>query len=201
MKERITAKGRVETAWTDGRTTVRDHSVHNALSYTAADVMAAAYGGDSSRIPKYVGFVYGPASQPALEPVSRDMDWDSVREAIAAVGGNMQVVRFSRKPTISRPGPDESNDGGEYEGNTVEFHAISRSGVDGVYADDTSGQSGFAGQLTAGMYLYRSVLLGDPANCEDGYTVLGMADLAKGGSYRAKPDNYELALDWRVTFS
>lgn len=201
MTDQIKARGEITARWV-GRDVVDDCVVHNTLSYTAADVMASAYGGDSSRIPKYVGFLYGGGDSPAELPiVDRDMDWDSVRQLAEDIHGNILVVRFSSAPSIEQEEPVESNDGqSPYKGNVVVFHAVTRTGSDGDYAEDTSGQSKFATKLDSGMFVYRTILLGDPADCSDGYTVLGMADLKKG-SYRRKPADYELAVDWRVTFN
>ena len=74
---------------------------HNTLSYAAADVLAAAYGGDTRRVPKYIGFIYGTNESPALGPISRAMSLESIRTDIEAINkGNMLVVRFSRPPSI-----------------------------------------------------------------------------------------------------
>lgn len=200
-------------------------SVHNTLSYAAADAMAAAYGGDTSRVPRYIGFIYGTEEAPALPPIDRDMTMDSVRSLVESIGNaNMQVCRFSRKPTVGdydtfgvQPGPvcpEDSNDSNDsndlndsaesekrYFGNVVEFHAMTNTGVDGDYAFETYAGGPFAGELTDGMAIYRAVLLGDGKNpCVDPYTVLAMVDLKKNGVYRQKPESYELALDWRVMF-
>lgn len=307
-------RGEIRARWTRGMDGVETSypvlEVHNTLSYAAADVLAEAYGGDDSRIPKYIGFIYGPQLQSsegdapaALPPITRDMDLQSIDNMCRSFGLNMQVVRFSRRPTVgdyatfgmdidkepqyklvpiydgegsytdwicnpdeiegnpihvfyesgywnldvdgvgmveyvngsitdtnilfSESGvsatreyippkiigykrvpvdPDDSNDSNDeyenpYVNNVVEFHAVTRSGRDGVYHGDTDESSPYAGPLDKNMYLYRAVLLGDGRNpCEDPYTVLAMADLKKNGEYRQKPASYELALDWRVTF-
>ena len=134
------------------------------------------------------------------------MTWQSVKQIAKDIGGNIQVNRFSRKPSTYVSEIVDSNDQPLYTGNVVEFHAVSRSGVDGEYGADISGMSDFAGPLHSGDTIYRAILLGDGIPCDDEnkYTVLAMVDMAKdiGGSktYRKKPDNYELAIDWRVTF-
>lgn len=196
-----TIRGHVIAKWV-GNSELPAYDTHNTLSYSAADALAAAYGGDSSYIPKYIGFIYSDNQDAVLPPISRDMNISSVKEEVESIRGNMLVVRFSRKPTISNDSADGSNDS-PYVGNTVTFHAVTRSGVDGIYFDDTTGDSQYAGQLTAGKTLHRAVLLGDGSNlCDanDRYTVLAMVDLKKNGKYRQKPADYELALDWRVTF-
>jgi len=189
--------------------------VHNTLSYTAADVLAAAYGGDTTRIPKYVGFIYSDNQDAVLQPITRNMTLASIRAEVEDIAGNMLVVRFSRRPSIAvnvAPEPEDSCDNmisegspetDVYQGNIVEFHAVTRSDKDGIYESSTSADSVFAGPLTSGKAIHRAVLLGDGRNpCEesDRYTVLAMVDLKKHKTYRLKPENYELALDWRVTF-
>ena len=203
MTDQIKARGEITTRWV-GSSEVEDCRTHNTLSYTAADVMAAAYGGDATRIPKYIGFLYGGGSKPAKLPViDRDMDWAKVQELANFVHGNILVVRFSNTPSIEKETILESTDVtvAPYKGNVVVFHAVTRTGDDGEYAEDTSGQSDYATKLESGMYIYRTILLGDLGDCGKGYTVLGMADLKKNGTYRQKPSDYELAVDWRVTFN
>ena len=203
MTDQIKARGEITTRWV-GSSEVEDCRTHNTLSYTAADVMAAAYGGDATRIPKYIGFLYGGGSKPAKLPViDRDMDWAKVQELANFVHGNILVVRFSNTPSIEKETILESTDVtvAPYKGNVVVFHAGTRTGDDGEYAEDTSGQSDYATKLESGMYIYRTILLGDLGDCGKGYTVLGMADLKKNGTYRQKPSDYELAVDWRVTFN
>ena len=201
------AKGSVRARWVrDGSESVA-FEADNMMSYSAASALAAAYGGDTGKVPRYIGFLYGSGDPAALPPITRDMDWQSVREMAASVLGNVQVANFSRKPSIGTAG-DGRNDsvesgGGPYSDNVVEFHAVTRSGFDGAYGEDTSESSRFAGPLKSGDKIFRAVLLGDGDLCGDGsyrYTVLAMVDMANGGSYREKPEDYELALDWRVTF-
>ena len=180
---------------------------HNTLSYSAADAIASAYGGDQTLIPRYIGFVYGESPSPTdLSPVSdRGMRWADVREEMARISGNILVSRFLSAPEVSVNEADSSTDETQpYSGNAVTFRACTRSGPAGTYAFDTTPGSGFAGEFDDGMYLYHAVLLGDARNqgCrgEKEYTVLGRVSLAKGGSFRKKPSDYELALDWKVSF-
>jgi len=197
------AHGRIRARWTDGESCGDSFEANNMMSYSAADILAAAYGGDTSKVPKYIGFIYGPESENPLPPITRDMDWKYVRQMTKDLEGNIQVARFSRKPSIDVSEVVDSNDQPLYRGNVVEFHAVTRSNVDGEYGMDTSGDSRFAGKLHSGDTMYRAVLLGDGIPCDDDekYTVLAMVDLSKDGkTYRKKPDSYELAIDWRVTF-
>ena len=126
-----------------------------------------------------------------------DVTYTATREYVPA-----KIIGYKRVPVE----PDDSNDSNDYENpydnNVVEFHAVTRSGRAGVYHGDTDESSPYAGPLGKDMYLYRAVLLGDGKSpcAGDPYTVLAVADLAKNGSYRQKPKDYELAFDWRVTF-
>ena len=187
-------------------------SAHNTISYAAADAVAAAYGGDVSMVPKYVGFIYGPdANPPSLsDPTNRYMEWSDVKAEVKAFSGNIQIARFSFKPTISAPAKDDedgdSNDSNDeesyYNGNAVTFHACTRSGDAGKYAFDTSRGSGFAKKFGNGMYIYHAMLLSPKTDCEceeREYNILARVSLYKNG-YRKKPKDYELALDWCVTF-
>lgn len=187
---------------------------HNTLSYASAGAVAAAYGGDTSLVPRYIGFIYGDDPSPTeLASLSdRDMSWSDVGAEMRRIGGNILVSRFSSVPELStNPGYEDSNDsndsndaGPRYNGNAVTFRACTRSGAAGTYAFDTSTGSGFAGEFGDGMYLYHAVLLGDGRcrRCQDEreYVVLARVSLAKGGSFRMKPEDYELSLDWKVTF-
>lgn len=180
---------------------------HNTLSYSAADAVAAAYGGDLSLVPRYVGFVYGSDAEPAdLATVSdRSMRWPDIRDEMTKIVGNVLVSRFISSPEISVNDPASSTDEAVgYLGNSVTFRACTRSGSAGTYAFDTTPGNGFAGEFKDGMYLYHALLLGDVGcqRCQDekDYTVLGRVSLAKGGSFRMKPSDYELALDWKVSF-
>lgn len=195
------AHGHIRARWVSGGSEKEFLDYHNTMTYSAADVLAAAYGGDTSKVPKYIGFMYGPSDKTPA-PITRDITWQDVKQMTKAIGGNVQVARFNRKPSIEVSEVVDSNDEKLYNGNVVEFHAVTRTGVDGEYANDTSGMSDFAGPLESGDTIYRAVLLGDGIPCdeENKYTVLAMVDMAKNGVYRQKPDSYELAVDWRVTF-
>jgi len=207
-------RGHIRGRWVSGaegaRSSYPEFDVHNTLTYSAADVLAAAYGGDSTRIPRYIGFVYGPELV-QLPPVSRDETFRTIDSLCSSFGLNMQVDRFSRPPTVGNysvfgtedeDSSDSTDSDSPYDSNVVEFHAVTRSGRNGVYPMDTDESSAYAGPLGKDMYLYRAVLLGDGKYpcVGDPYTVLAVADLMKNGSYRQKPENYELAFDWRVVF-
>jgi hypothetical protein len=204
------ARGDVVVSLTDGASRTPYIARHNTLSYCAAGSVAAAYGGDTSLVPRYIGFVYGndPSPTELAEVVDRDMRWDEVKSEMKRIVGNILVCRFVAPPELStNPGePDsaESSGSGEYENNAVTFRSCTRSGAAGTYAFDTSEESGFAGEFGDGMYLYHAVLLGDVPcqSCQEEkrYRILARVSLEKGGRFRKKPEDYELALDWKVSF-
>ena len=189
------ARGIVGGRWFNPKTgeTIPFEPRHNQLTYRAADAMALAFAGNTDRVPKYVGFLYGSSTNPTGIHSTTDLA-DEVR----SIGGNILVSQFSLPPTISVD-DDASNDRERYAGNAVTFHAHTRSGSAGVYAFPTDG-SAYAGEFGDGMTLYHGILLGDdPAGAEK-YVPIARVSLAVNNAYRQKPRDYELALDWRVTF-
>lgn len=207
MKESINTdrlvRGMVSGRWFNPRT---GHSIpfeprHNQLSYRAADAMALAYAGNTARVPKRIGFLYGSSADPAgiSSPSDRDLTWSGLSSEVVRIGGsNILVAQFSLPPTISVD-DEPSNDRDRYSGNAVTFHAHTRSGSAGEYAFPTSGSS-YAGEFSDDMTLYHAILLGeDPSNAK-AYIPLARVSLAVDGAYRQKPKDYELALDWKVTF-
>ena len=208
-----TARGDVVLSLVDptGRVKIPFVARHNTLSYAAAGAVAAAYGGDTSLVPRYIGFVYGENPNPIglAEPSNRDMTWDKIRSEMSEdnVCGNILVSRFIMAPELSTRPASGSNDmaeEGKYLKNAVTFRAVTRSGAAGEYAFDTSADSKFAGEFSDGKYLYHALLLGEVPcqRCADSkiYTPLARVSLMKGGSFRKKPSSYELALDWTVSF-
>lgn len=179
---------------------------HNSMSYAAADAVAAAYGGNPSMAPKYIGFLYGSSDSPVeiADPSDRRMEWDDIADETLRIGGNILVSRFMSPPEVSCTPPESSAEDAAYHGNSVTFRACTRSGSAGEYAFDTSGSSGYAVEFGDGMYLYHALLLGDagcvPCGARKRYSVLGRVSLDRGGRFRTKPEDYELALGWKVTF-
>lgn len=209
------ARGDVVLSLVRGSSRIPFVARHNTVSYSAADAIAAAYGGDSALVPKYIGFIYGDSSSPTgLSPVSdRNIRWADLRDEMADITGNILISRFTSTPEIGKSDPPEASDAQNessgdpvYTGNTVTFRACTRSGEAGEYAFDTTPGSGFAGEFDDGKYLYHAVLLGDArssaksCSSDKEYIVLGRVSLKKGSAFRKKPSDYELALDWKVSF-
>jgi hypothetical protein len=197
------ARGIVSGHWVNKKTgeTLPFEPRHNQLTYRSADAMALAFAGNTARIPKYIGFIYGSSTNPTgiHSPSDRDLRWDSLSSEVQKIGGNILISQFSIPPTISVD-DEESTDRTRYVGNAVTFHAHTRSGAAGTYAFPTDGTS-YAGEFANGMTLYHGLLLGDDPDTGEKHTVpLARVSLAVNGEYRQKPTDYELALDWRVTF-
>lgn len=207
------ARGDVFTRWTGRLGDIELPAVRNSVSYSAADAIAAAYGGDLSLAPRFIGFMYGQDEIPqGISNMSdRNMRWDDLRSEAAACGANVLVSGFSSPATVSTVERGSGDDavevtgpGSVYTGNAVTFHAVTRSGSAGRYAFDTSGGT-YAVELADGHYMYHALLLGLPRGkteeeaFRDGFRILGRVALSRGG-FRAKPQDYELAVDWRVSF-
>lgn len=192
------AKGSVSGTWINEKTGEKTglDERHNQMMYAAADAIAAAYGGNQSKIPMYIGFIYGPDSSPSAlaDPSDRSINWQSIASELAACSANMQISAFSCPSNTVIDDPDET---GSYTGNSVVFHAHSRSGAAGTYAFDTSGEGPYATVLANGMYIYHAVLLGKSGSQ---YVPLARVSLGSNGVYRQKPSDFELALDWKVSF-
>ena len=188
IKDVCVARGFVSPSWINVPTGERMpfEMRHNMLSYDAANAMASAFGGDPSYIPSKIGFIYGIGKQPDLEVYTRSMSWSSVAGLENEKVG-VQVVDFSYTPTLSTVDVYETTESGGskkaegYERNAVTFHAVSNS-------------TGFG----SGKYAYQAVLIGGTS--ENDYKVISRVSLDDNGAYKAKPEGFEIALDWTITF-
>ena len=207
----LPARGFVSPSFVDLSTgkRVRFGKRHNTLSYMSAEAMAAAFGGDPSYIPAFVGFIYGNDSTLFDEStITRMQSWDSIMEELSSVTGSIvdvQVVSFSYPPSLGgeKPAPEpsgSSSDSGSDESsdycnilpggsNAITFHAVSNSTDDGAMFGTDSFKSGD--------FIYQAILLGRK---NGKYYVLSRVSLMDGGEYLRKPDGFEVALDWTVVF-
>jgi hypothetical protein len=177
---------------------------HNTLSYMAAEAVAAAMGGDPSYIPCRIGFIYGTDENfPISDVITRNQTWTALLESLSNSGDDIvdvQVVNFSYPPTLG-PGSDDSSgsssgsaSSGDYTNirptgsNAVTFHAVSNSQDEGVLKK---------GVFLATNRVYQCLLLGYH---QGDYYIIARASLQQDGTYRAKPEGFEIALDWTVTF-
>ena len=157
--------------------------VDNTSSFTAAQVLAEAYAGDTSRVPSHIGFLYGDALESEFSfGTDRDMSVGSIGAEIADKGMNVQVAKLSRRPQV--------------DGGSVVFSAVTRSsGAELLY----SGQAYSSSDFVEGKTVYQVLLLGR-GRCPGEWAVLARADLGRAGNYRQKPADYELSVDWKITF-
>jgi hypothetical protein len=177
---------------------------HNTLSYMAAEAVAAAMGGDPSYIPCRMGFIYGNSDTlPISDVITRNQTWAALLESLSNSGDDVvdvQVVNFSYPPTLG-PGSDDSSgsssdsaSSGDYTNirpngsSAVTFHAVSNSQDLGALNK---------GVFLKGNYIYQCLLLGYH---QGDYYIIARASLQQDGRYLAKPDGFEIALDWTVTF-
>ena len=177
---------------------------HNTLSYMAAEAVAAAMGGDPSYIPCRMGIVYGNSETlPISDVITRNQTWSALLESLSNSGDrivDVQIVNFSYPPTL---GPDSDNSSGSSSdspsgsdytnirptgSNAVTFHSVSNSQDIGKLNK---------GVFLKGNYIYQCLLLGYH---QGEYYIIARASLKQDDRYLAKPDGFEIALDWTVTF-
>lgn len=188
---------------------------NNRLSYMAAEAVAAAFGGDPSYIPSKIGFIYGNSPEmPTESEITRSQTWSSLLEELSNSGDkvvDVQVVNFSYSPSLGGSASGDSSSGsssgasgssdegeaGDYTNilatgsNAITFHAVSNSQDIGVLR----GADAFS--AAKNNYVYQCLLLGYH---NGDYYIIARASLKDGSKYLAKPEGFEVALDWTVTF-
>lgn len=201
ITDSIQARGFVDPSFIDLRTGRREpwDGRHNTLSYTAAESMAAAFGGDTRFVPNRIGIVFGTKSEPTIPIDGREQKWDDFKDILATADADIQIRPFSYSPSLSKfdRGDSSSSDPsdnmtpyGQIRGNAVTFHMHSDS--------TTAGYRG--GEFNYGTLVYQAVLMNETDNK---YLILARVSLEnKGGKtkYYNKPDGFEVALDWTVKF-
>jgi len=199
------AKGFVSPSFVDIKTGRRIpfKTRHNLLSYMSAEAMAAAFGGDPSYIPAKMGFIFGTGGN--FSDITRHQTWDDLLLELGQAGESVdvQVVGFSYPPSLGGEAASESSSsssssgsdsGGDYNNilpngsNAITFHAVSNSQDAGRRKSESFGK---------GKEIYQAVLLG---SCDDELYILSRVSLEDGGTYRTKPEGFEVALDWTVVF-
>ena len=151
----------------------------NTTTYAAADVVAMAYAGDSAYIPRYIAFIYGPQGS-SLDGIDagRATSWSSVEQACRTNNLGISVTPFSYKPTVDAS--DAGSDDRVYNSNRVTFHGRTQN-------------------IAANNCVFKACLLGKGYD-DSQYCLLALVDLGKNGTYKEKPEDFELAVDWAVTF-
>lgn len=175
----------------------------NQLSYACASMLARAVSGDFEYIPKYIGFVYGAAANPSwlTPPKERNQTWDAIASNLyaenAATAGNVQISSFTRQPTIQTV--PATGDEAIYTGNGVTFSAHTRSGGSDSYGFSTVNGEGYAAPLSTDHYLYHAILFS--GKIQGKHIPLARVSLVgKSTEYPKKPADFELSLDWTVSF-
>ena len=161
----------------------------NMMSYAAADAIAAAYAGDTSLCPTHMGFVYGASGDMDLSPpATRDMAFPTASSL--GNNANIQVVRLSGTPELVASDTSSAL----YKKNSVVFRACTRSSGDsGSDLYPVRQDIPLSGD---GMHMYYALLLGKGAGTGK-YSVLAASRFP---AVKEKPENYDLAVEWTVSF-
>jgi hypothetical protein len=188
-------RGSVRWRWYngDGKSVRGPYFQNNQLTYRCGDVLARVLGGDASYAPRYVGFIYGDVADPVLAaPAVRDVTWATLASELADVAhANMQIAPITLAPSYVVDGSADT-----YYGNGVIFSAHTTTGASGVYGFSLA--EPYDGVLGVGDYLYHAVLLAKPSTS---YIPVARVSLAETGvPYAQKPEGFELALEWQVSF-
>ena len=177
---------------------------NNQLTYGCTTALAKLMAGDIAYAPKFMGFIYGLSGDddgestpsllvpPSNRDVTFDLDSSGLGAELGSVCANLQINPFTFTPSVV-------TDGDAYTDNATMFSAHTRTGVYGadVYAFPTSDP--YAGPLDTGGFLYHALLLAQPVSGV--YIPLARVSLGDTGPvYYAKPEGFELALDWQISF-
>lgn len=171
--DNTTASGHVVARMTspDGRS-IDVVDRSNTTTYSTADAVASAYAGDLSFIPRKVAFLYGSSgSSQTGINISKGTTWQDVIDEFGSSG--IAITEFSYPATIS-----SSDD--NHDGNVATFHCRT-SGI----PDECS--------------VYAACLLG--FDRRGNYVLLAIVDLGTDGTYKSKPADFELSIDWAVKFN
>lgn len=182
--ETVESYGQVSPSWKNlitGETMSWDMR-NNMLSYAAPLAMAKAFGGDFSSIPNCIGFIYGDREP---DPFGREMTWNDLMADLDEKSDDIQIQTFSSSPSVQT----SVEDGKTVNAVTFHAHSTSEAGLNGI-------------EFAAGTTVYQAVLLNKSGDSSDPkYTILARVSLKKnGGRYAVKPEDFEIALDWRVKF-
>lgn len=209
--DNIKARGQVTPSFVNLKTGERIpwDQRHNTLSFDASRAVALAFGGDDSLIPNRIGIIYGNSDTTTfLTTIGRQQSWDSLVYELKDKDADVQIQPFCYSPSFTQverssgsgssgSGASSGLDSGSseevtYPGWAVTFHSHSDSVTPGAIDAGSSDMI-----FTTGNYIYQAVLLNERAGK---YTILARVSLDSAGVYYAKPENFEVALDWTVKF-
>jgi hypothetical protein len=144
-----------------------------------------------------MGFVYGTNAAAVLpDPsITRDHTWAGIASQLAGVTGKANVLIT---PVIANP--TYAIDGNYYSGNAVTLRGQTSSRTE--YAFDTTGSTYAPALIDDGSdVMFQALLI---TRLVSGSTItyipFARVSLAVGGVYQTKPEGFELALDWQVSF-
>lgn len=190
------SKGQVSFALVDkntGKMVKRLRTVHNVVTYNAADILAQLITGNVNYVPGKVGFIYAPSGSSFANPdLTRDHEWSAIAQEIQTQNGNMIIKGLGAKPIILSDGPT-----GRYEGNAVTLNAVSDVGGDLVFSG--AGFAAVAPQAGSDKY-FQVVLLAEvfgPGQTVATYVPYARAALGAGIDVAS---DTELAVYWTQTF-
>ena len=167
----------------------------NKLSYSCADILAGLVSGRPEYRPTSIGFIYGTSEEAGhtLPAIGRQQTWNDLAVELADITGNIQISAFTLPPAVTI---DTVPGSPFYQGNSVTFSSITR-GAGGVYGFEGAS---YADPMTSDSHLYHAMLLTpDPVRAGQ-YIPMARVSLDSAGTYRKKPEGYELALFWQVSF-
>ena len=195
------AKGEVRAAFvskTGERIELPSRS--NVITYSGADILARILGGDTTYIPKFIGFMYGVSAtattlvDPNLLPdaTKRVHPWTTVTADVIAASANIIVA-----PLILNAG--FTAESSTYTSNVLTVAAFTGTSLE--YAFPLT--SPYAPALATGHYFYQALLLNRRVvGTNVVYTPFSRVTLRNTDlSYSAKPAGFELSLYWTITFN
>ena len=194
------ARGKVQGIWRapDGRT-FGPLMNFNTLTYSHSDILARLVAGQMEYKPTHIGFIYGTNATPGanLRPYNdRNQTWNDLATELADINtANVQVSPFTRPATISVDG-----DPVRYQGNSATFESITQTGG-GLYGFPTAAP--YADVLADGNYIYHAVLLSRVVVSGGTMTAIPIARVSlknEDNTYSVKPEGFELALFWQLSY-
>jgi len=169
-----------------------DIRISNIITYGGADIMARLLGGDTQYRPAYMGFIYGAAATPAFDdpPVSRNQSWSGLGTELAA-DGNILISPLAAGPAYTLDGSSSN-----YVANAVTLTAHTGTRLELGFT-----APGYTGMLTTGDYFWNAMLITRIVRGTSiEYIPFARVSLSQGGTYPQKPDGFELALFWQVSY-
>jgi hypothetical protein len=174
---------------------------NNVITYEGSDIMAKLLGGDTSFLPRDLGYIYAPSGETMLNPDSaspkREHTFSDIQTDIEAVSGNMIISPVGNNPDFLVDG-----DPTLFNHNAVTISAISDSAADLVFSPSL----GFASDPptpTTDKYfqvvlLNRRFVSGSP---DPVFVPFARAQLAAGNEGIVVQSGLQLAIFWTFTFN